>query len=167
MFLLPHILDFSDLVYPSLMTAAFKFRIEKYVHELDCSAGADYSGAEAQGGGIVMQQGIFSAEIIGAAGGADPFYLIGSHRNTDTCTAAEDGFICFARNNQVAGFFRLIRIIYRIGIIRTAIGIFNTVGVKIGPDLFFERKPRMVGTECNHCFRSPFKRSLSACGSLR
>ena len=83
-----HVLDLSDLIHAALVPSAFERSVQKHVHKLQGGAGADNSGAQAQSVRVVMHTGILCAEVIGAAGGADPFDLVGCNGDAYTGAAA-------------------------------------------------------------------------------
>ena len=77
----------QNLVHPSLVASALKLGVEESVYHHAGKSCADNSAAEAKDVCVVMQFGIFCAEAVGAAGSADSFYLVGSHRDADAGSA--------------------------------------------------------------------------------
>ena len=78
------------------MPAALKGGVQKKLRQLDGDSGTDDSSAHAEDVRVVVQTGVFCAEMVGAAGGADSFYLIGCHGHADSRAADENALFTFA-----------------------------------------------------------------------
>ena len=91
------------MVNTGLVTATLKGCGQEHLHQLQCQPGTDYTIAHAQHIGIIMGAGVLGAEIIGATGSPNALNLIGSHRDANTGTAAQNGFFASTVYHQITG----------------------------------------------------------------
>ena len=122
------------------MSAALKFCIDKYINKFKCCALTDNTSTHAKAVCIVVKSGILCTEIIAATASSDTLYLIGSHRNTNTCATTKNCHIGFTRRHLIASDLSRNGIIKSFGRITTYIDIVNPLFFKMSTNSLFKRK---------------------------
>src|SRR5699024_8151806 len=118
-------------------------------------ARADHSAAEAQNIGIVVQTGEFSAEAVGAAGSADAFDLVCSHRDADAGAADENAHLALAADDLVAGSLGDVWIVHRVFVVAADVDKFNAAFLQMFVDLLFEQETAVVASNNQHGKKPP------------
>ena len=132
------------------VSAALKFCIEEEVNQFNRNARADNSAAHAEDVCIVVQTGVFCAEVVGAACRADTLDLVDCHRHADACAADENALFAFAVSHAVTDCRRDGCVIYRsLGVCAEVLE-FDVVLCEIFDDFLFQGESAVIASDSYH-----------------
>ena len=136
-FLRISVFKIGDHIYPCLMSAAFKFGVQKQLYHVDRKPYADDSAAEAENVRVIVSACHACGERVGTASRADALVLVRRHAHADAGAADEYAAVALTALYRGAGFVRVLGVMHRFAA-AAEIDVFDVLSVKVRLDRFFE-----------------------------